>query len=816
MNFKQQVNLVVEAPTKEHPQRKFHLTQLLGSGSEGGAYLASANDWGNNPKQVVIKLQKNMRVNEKDFLTKLIQYQIQYENGTSQQYLPSHIIKIYEYFQWKDNHCVVMEVGKESLFEYITNNRNLQMDQRIKICYQICQPIFFLHSQKLIHRDIKPENFIKVGDIFKLIDFGLVRGSVAENKTQQVGTAIFQAPEILENSNSYTEKVDIWSLACVFYEILSTQPLFNGQTWLEVTTSIKNHKNKPDVVINKIKNLQIAQLVQNILIEMMAYQENKRPTIEWVYIQFKNYYNQPPNQPQLPEQIPEDNQQFKQILSKLNSLENQIKEKDNQMQTLNQTIANIVKQEQLEQDKKKQEQKFYQDEQKKFQQNLIETQIQQVVKDNQDYQIKLDEKFKLIGLKTQQQETKIQESEQRINQQLEQQIQKVKQEIVREQQKQIKKNENTFKADIKMEILEYNSQLSKQFEDLTGEIKKNFQDQLNALKQGQQDRVENQINLEKENKIKLMQIQAIFEEWEVYKTKVNSLKEEVKDIDKLILQNQCMQEKYLILQQINQYTSLMVEDLATIFSNQDYQTSNNVSNYLSNEQDNQDQQTLNFPITQSLHYLNVQQRNQQQNCQNNQLQITESLQQNQSQNLETIQIYKNQLENLRTEILKWVNQYNQKYKTQIKEQLDEKNNQIENGNKLLEDLKKQQEQQQAVIGQYTIKITELQQNTINDKRIHKKSINKLNVQISEQTKEIKELKQKIQELQEKDTMQVQEILYQNQKLQTIQSDLNQAKLPLNQVKALIDYFRNSEKLKEFMNQNNKEHQELLNSINNSY
>lgn len=36
-------------------------------------------------------------------------------------------------------------------------------------------PIYFLHANGLVHRDIKPENYIKVGDKFKLIDFGLVR-----------------------------------------------------------------------------------------------------------------------------------------------------------------------------------------------------------------------------------------------------------------------------------------------------------------------------------------------------------------------------------------------------------------------------------------------------------------------------------------------------------------------------------------------------------------------------------------------------------------------------------------------------------------
>ncbi|CAD8177541.1 unnamed protein product [Paramecium octaurelia] len=287
MKYNLLVNCQIEAKTIDYRNRAFQLKQLLGSGSEGAAYLATAYNWGNNPQQVVIKLQKNMKPNERDFLTKLIQYQTQFENGNNQQYLPSHLITIYEYFEWRENHCIIMEVGKESLYDYINLNKNVSMEQRVKICYQICQPIYFLHSYKLIHRDIKPESYIKVGEIFKLIDFGLIRSSTSDYKTQQVGSAIFQAPEILENSSSYTEKVDIWSLACVFYEILSTQPLFDGSSIQQVIASIKNHKSQPHIKNNKIKNLQISSEIKEILIKMLEYQENARPSIEWVYQQLQ-------------------------------------------------------------------------------------------------------------------------------------------------------------------------------------------------------------------------------------------------------------------------------------------------------------------------------------------------------------------------------------------------------------------------------------------------------------------------------------------------------------------------------------------------
>lgn len=79
---------------------------------------------------------------------------------------------------------------------------------------------------KLIHRDIKPENYLKVQNRFKLIDFGLVRIKTGPELTKNVGTGLFQAPEMINDERSYNEKVDIWALACVFYEIFSHSSLF--------------------------------------------------------------------------------------------------------------------------------------------------------------------------------------------------------------------------------------------------------------------------------------------------------------------------------------------------------------------------------------------------------------------------------------------------------------------------------------------------------------------------------------------------------------------------------------------------------------
>ena len=103
----------------------------------------------------------------------------------------------------------------------------------------------FMHENKIIHRDLKSENIlINSKGVLKYADFGLARDLVPEivnekgqkqmyRYTKKVVTQYYRPPEVCLLDPCYTEKVDVWSAACVLAELISRRPLFPGTSELD-------------------------------------------------------------------------------------------------------------------------------------------------------------------------------------------------------------------------------------------------------------------------------------------------------------------------------------------------------------------------------------------------------------------------------------------------------------------------------------------------------------------------------------------------------------------------------------------------------
>lgn len=98
-----------------------------------------------------------------------------------------------------------------------------------RLSRELLTGIDFLHSHRIIHRDLKPQNLLISSDgHMKVADFGLAKTYDSEMRlTSVVVTLWYRAPEILL-SQPYNSAVDIWSAACIIFEMFQRLPLFPG------------------------------------------------------------------------------------------------------------------------------------------------------------------------------------------------------------------------------------------------------------------------------------------------------------------------------------------------------------------------------------------------------------------------------------------------------------------------------------------------------------------------------------------------------------------------------------------------------------
>ncbi|GLT85092.1 hypothetical protein SLE2022_032940 [Rubroshorea leprosula] len=133
------------------------------------------------------------------------------------------------------------------VFEYLDLDLKKHMDscpdfgndpQMIKtFLYQILRGIAYCHSHRVLHRDLKPQNLLidRRTNALKLADFGLARafGIPVRTFTHEVVTLWYRAPEILLGARHYSTPVDVWSVGCIFAEMVNQKPLFPGDSEID-------------------------------------------------------------------------------------------------------------------------------------------------------------------------------------------------------------------------------------------------------------------------------------------------------------------------------------------------------------------------------------------------------------------------------------------------------------------------------------------------------------------------------------------------------------------------------------------------------
>ncbi|AQZ17561.1 GCN2 (YDR283C) [Zygosaccharomyces parabailii] len=176
-----------------------------------------------------------------------------------------------------------------SLFDLIhSENLSKQRDEYWRLFRQMLEALSYIHSQGIIHRDLKPMNvFIDESRNVKIGDFGLAKNvhrtvdlfrlgshsgvGSSEHMTSQIGTALYVAAEVLYGKGQYNEKIDMYSLGIIFFEMV--YPFTTGMERVNILKNLRTPQVRfpPDFDDNKMK------VEKRIIKLLLDHDPSKRP-----------------------------------------------------------------------------------------------------------------------------------------------------------------------------------------------------------------------------------------------------------------------------------------------------------------------------------------------------------------------------------------------------------------------------------------------------------------------------------------------------------------------------------------------------------
>ena len=171
---------------------------------------------------------------------------------------------------------VMPYVEGESLRDRINREKQLPVEDAVKITSEVATALSFAHGHDVVHRDIKPENILLEAGIAVVADFGIAKAIHAAGGEQltetgmSVGTPTYMSPEQASGSRDLDGRSDIYSLGCVLYEVLAGVPPFLGPTAESVVHQHMTAAAPSVTVIREQVPLEVAEAVGRALAKTPA------------------------------------------------------------------------------------------------------------------------------------------------------------------------------------------------------------------------------------------------------------------------------------------------------------------------------------------------------------------------------------------------------------------------------------------------------------------------------------------------------------------------------------------------------------------
>jgi serine/threonine protein kinase len=226
---------------------KYFLKTFKGAGTYGAVFLADELVGGTKIQEVAIKVIRKDLSPSQDIVQEL-KIAITHKNPNLVDCITSEIGELCNKKEPGKDHynypCygLVMEIADGTLDEYLKTadqppqGKALSHQEAIEIVQAITSGLDYLHSKLITHRDLKPANILRVGNVWKISDFGIAREMSSEMGTltnSYAGTPVYTPPEVYEAKQEKIQvKVlpawDMWSLGVIIVEMLTGELPFKS------------------------------------------------------------------------------------------------------------------------------------------------------------------------------------------------------------------------------------------------------------------------------------------------------------------------------------------------------------------------------------------------------------------------------------------------------------------------------------------------------------------------------------------------------------------------------------------------------------
>lgn len=215
---------------EQNVRRRFELIEKIGSGAYGTVWKAR-----NRSSQAMVAVKKIYEAFNNPTDAQRTLREVLILRSLQEHPHINHLIEVIRAKNNRDLYLILEYVNTDltSVFQV----QELKYEHMVQITYQLLTSLKYIHSGAIIHRDLKPSNvLISYSGEVKLCDFGLARSIYMPDNvegmvmTEKVSTRWYRAPELLFYQSTYGCAVDIWSLGCIFGELICGAPLFQGNS----------------------------------------------------------------------------------------------------------------------------------------------------------------------------------------------------------------------------------------------------------------------------------------------------------------------------------------------------------------------------------------------------------------------------------------------------------------------------------------------------------------------------------------------------------------------------------------------------------